>query len=203
VCKSAPLFSTRNALLALSAVALFLSFPASAQVVSTAPAAAAPAPPRKLDPVLRRLSDIATKGNWELYVPVYTYHMPYAYTQTLLDSYNDNPWGLGFGKGLYNEHNNWEGLFAMEFADSHGHPEYEGGYAWLATWHPFANGVRTGAGYTAFITARSDYRRYTPFPGVLPVGSIGWKNVDLQSTFVPGMKNNGNVLFTWVKFTFY
>lgn len=189
--------------MALSAALTFLSFPSFAQVVSTAPAVSPAEQPSRLDPVLRHLKDAATKGGWELYVPVHTYHMPYAYTQKLLDSYNDNPWGGGLGRGHYNEHGNWEGIFAMEFADSHGKPEYQGGYAWLATWHPFENNVRTGAGYTAFITARSDYWGYRPFPGVLPVASIGWKRVDLQSTFVPGLKNNGNVLFTWLKFSFY
>jgi len=199
-----PLSSSRNAVLAVVAALTFLSFPSSAQVVSTAPASVTPpAPSSRLDPVLRRLKDIAVKGGWELYVPVYTYHMPYAYTETLLRSYNDNPYGAGIGRGRYNERGNWEGLYVMEFADSHGKPEYEGGYAWLATWHPWRNDFRTGAGYTAFITARSDYSGYTPFPGVLPVGSIGYKNVDVQSTFVPGFKNNGNVLFTWVKFSFY
>lgn len=203
---STPLSPSRNAVLALSAALTFLSFPSSAQVAaSTAPAAAvAPAAPAKRDPVSKHLGDIITKGGWELYFPIYTYHMPYAYTETLLRSYNDSPWGAGIGRGRYNEAGNWEGLFVMEFADSHAKPEYQGGYAWLKTWHPFKNkDARTGLGYTAFITARSDYWGYRPFPGILPVAGIGWKKVDLQSTFVPGLKNNGNVLFTWLKFSFY
>ncbi len=149
------------------------------------------------------LKNIWAEGGYELYLPVYTFHMPYAYTRSLLRSYNDFPVGGGIGKGRFNESGNWEGVFAMEFADSHGRPEYEGGYAWIATWHPFDNGFRAGAGYTAFITARSDIRRYTPFPGVLPLGSIGYRNLDPQCTFVPGGRNDGNVLFTWVKFAFY
>lgn len=186
---STPLSPSRNAVLALSAALTFLSFPAFAQ--------------SKLDPVREHLGGIVAKGGWELYFPIYTYHMPYAYTESLLRSYNDSPWGAGLGRGRFNEHGNWEGLFAMEFADSHAKPEYQGGYAWMAMWHPWKNDVRTGVGYTAFITARSDYWGYRPFPGILPVAGIGWKHVDLQSTFVPGLKNNGNVLFTWLKFSFY
>jgi Antimicrobial peptide resistance and lipid A acylation protein PagP len=202
VSKRAPLFSTRNAIAALIGALAFLSSPSSAQVVSTAAAVAPPAAPAR-GAVWKHLGDIVGKGGYELYLPVYTYHMPYAYTEKLLRSYNDNPYGAGLGKGRYNERGNWEGLYVMEFADSHGKPEYEGGYAWLATWHPFDNRFRSGAGYTAFITARSDYSGYMPFPGVLPVGSVGYLNADLQCTFVPGMKNNGNVLFTWLKLSFY
>ena len=143
------------------------------------------------------------QGGYELYVPFYTYHMPYAYTPALLRSYNDFPYGLGFGKGRYNKNGNWEGMFAMEFADSHSKPEYESGYAWIATWHPFSNKFRMGAGAAGFITARSDIDHYMPFPGVLPLGSIGYLNLDIQTTFMPGGKNDGNVLFSWVKLSFY
>ena len=151
----------------------------------------------------KHLQDIWELGGYELYAPVYTYHMPYAYTQELLRSYNDFPVGGGLGKGRYNERGNYEGLFALEFADSHSKPEYEGGYAWIATWHPFASDFRAGAGMIGFITARSDIRRYTPFPGVLPIASMGWWKLDVQATFIPGGKNNGNVLFSWVKLSFY
>ena len=87
---------------------------------------------------------------------------------------------------------------------------------WVTTpWHPIPNTFvalavdartrkpRIGAGYGAFITARSDIGRYAPFPGVLPLGSIGYRNLDIQATFVPGGKHDGNVLFTWVKLSFY
>ena len=129
--------------------------------------------------------------------------MPYAYTPALLRSYNDFPYGLGIGKGRYNKSGNWEGMFVLEFADSHSKPEYEGGYAWIATWHPFANNFRAGAGVAGFITARSDIYHYMPFPGGLPLGSIGYKNLDIQTTFMPGGKNDGNVLFSWIKLSFY
>lgn len=145
----------------------------------------------------------ARDGGWDVYVPFYTYHMPYAYTPALLRSYNDYPAGGGIGRGRYNESGNWEGLVAMEFADSHSKPEYLGAYAWLATWRPFSENSRVGAGLTGFITARSDIGHYTPIPGVLPVGSIGYRFLDIQASFLPGGKNDGNVLFCWAKFSFY
>lgn len=192
-------FSTRIVPPALlAALAIFVASP------SLGAAAAAASPPgTSYGSAWRHAGDILSKGGYELYVPVFTYHMPYAYTPALLRPYNDFPAGVGFGKGRYNERGNWEGLYVMEFADSHGKPEYEGGYAWLATWHPFANRFRAGAGVTGFITARSDYGGYTPFPEVLPLGSIGFLNLDVQCIFVPGFRNNGNVLFSWLKLSFY
>ena len=175
--------------------------PAPPAISSGTPAASPPA--ASYGSAWKHVGDIWGKGGYELYLPVYTYHMPYAYTRTLLRSYNDFPYGAGLGKGRFNERGNWEGLFVMAFADSHDRAEYEGGYAWIAMWNPFDNRFRAGAGFTGFITARSDYNRYMPFPGVLPLGSIGFLNADLQCTFVPGLKNNGNVLFTWLKLSFY
>jgi palmitoyl transferase len=151
----------------------------------------------------RHVKDTARLGGPELYVPFYTYHMPYAYTAALLRSYNDFPAGAGVGLGRYNANGNWEGMFAMDFSDSHRKPEYVGGYGWIPTWRPYGENFRVGAGLTAFITARSDIGRYTPFPGILPIGSVGYGIFDVQTTFVPGGKNDGNVLFCWLKLSFH
>jgi hypothetical protein len=146
----------------------------------------------------------ATSGpSLELYVPFETYHMPYAYSSALRRTYNDFPAGGGLGLGRYSANGTWRGAFALQFSDSHRKPQYNGGLAWIPTWHPFSDKLRLGAGLTALIIARSDIRRYTPFPVVLPLGSIGLWNVDVQSTFIPGFKGDGNVLFSWVKLSFY
>jgi palmitoyl transferase len=143
------------------------------------------------------------KGGYDLYVPFWTYHMPYAYTPALLRSYNDFPAGGGIGKGRYNSSGNWEGMVAMEFADSHGRPQYQAVFLWIPTWRPLFDGFKIGAGLAGGIVARSDINRYTPFPGGLPVASIGYRDFDVQATFVPGFKDDGNVLFCWAKFSFY
>jgi palmitoyl transferase len=59
-----------------------------------------------------------------------------------------------------------------------------------------------GAGATVFMMSRQDIFNYIPFPGLLPVGSLGYKNLSLQTSFVPGGDGFGNVLFTWAKWTF-
>jgi palmitoyl transferase len=147
--------------------------------------------------------EIMDKGDWVGYLPLYTHHMPYAYSQDKLDQYTNIPLGLGIGKGFYNNRNNWEGIYAMSFRDSHGVYQYMAGYGWIPTWSLSANGNwKVGTGATVFLMSRKDIFNYIPFPGLLPVGSLSYKNLSLQSSFVPGGDGFGNVLFTWAKWTF-
>ncbi len=147
------------------------------------------------------LERTAKEGDWELYVPLYTYHMRYAYTAEKISSYNENPWGLGLGRGRIDEKGNWHGLYAMFFHDSHNKPEYQLGYAFKTFW-PIAENLKAGLGYTAFLGARSDINNYIPFLGVLPVASLEYGKVSLDATYVPGGQGNGNVMFIWSKIRF-
>jgi palmitoyl transferase len=148
------------------------------------------------------LESIWDKGSNELYVPLYTYHMPYAYSQEKIDQYTEYPMGIGFGRGLINESGNWEGIYGMTFKDSHGIYQYMVGYGWIPMWDIGKNSDwKYGVGVTAFIMSRQDIMNYIPFPGVLPVASISYKNISLQAAYVPGGQNVGNVLFSWAKIT--
>ena len=90
----------------------------------------------------------------------------------------------------------------MEFADSHGKPQYQAGYGWIATWRPIDEKFRVGAGVTAFLFMRSDIGNYAPIPGILPVVSTGYGPFDVQMAYIPGGQGNGNVLFWWAKYSF-
>jgi palmitoyl transferase len=57
-----------------------------------------------------------------------------------------------------------------------------------------------GVGATVFIMSRQDIMNYIPFPGVLPIASISYKDLSIQTAYVPGGQNVGNVLFTWAKY---
>lgn len=89
----------------------------------------------------------------------------------------------------------------MAFHESHNKPEYIAGYA-----HQWLLGKPTelhaGAGYTVFLTSRTDILRYTPIPGILPIASVGYGKASLNTTFVPGTQGNGNIFFIWSKFDF-
>jgi palmitoyl transferase len=59
------------------------------------------------------------------------------------------------------------------------------------------SGVELGLGYTAMLISRQDYFGGFPFPIVLPVGSIGTRDIKLRASYVPRLsqeKGNGDVL---------
>ena len=51
------------------------------------------------------------------------------------------------------------------------------------------NGWHFDIGYFAFLMARKDINDYKPFPGVLPVASIGTNDVSLNMTYVPDVND--------------
>ena len=93
---------------------------------------------------------------YELYVPAVTWHNRAFYDRAKIDSFNERPWGLGFGRYRYDADGDWHALYAMAFLDSHKDVEPFVGYAYQKTWRPL-DGWRLGAGFTAGVTARSDY----------------------------------------------
>jgi palmitoyl transferase len=146
------------------------------------------------------LKETWNEGTAEVYVPLFTWHLPWAYTQQQIDEYNSFPLGLGVGRGRYTEDWDWHGFYAMGFQDSHSKPQYQVGYGYKTFW-PVSADLKAGIGYTVFIGARSNWHNYTPFPAVLPIISLEYaKTVSLDAAYVPGGNGNGNVLFIWTKF---
>ena len=150
----------------------------------------------------QHLSDIWTKGDVELYVPFWSYHLPFAYSAEKRASYTEYPAGGGLGKGWYNASGNWEGVYVMGFQDSHAQPMYMAGYGWVPTWNPINEQSRIGVGATVFLFMRSDINGYAPTPGILPMATVGYGPVDVQVAYIPGGEGNGNVLFWWAKYSF-
>ena len=150
-------------------------------------------------PMLERARDGVTniwnEGTNDFYLPLRTHHLRFAYDRNKIDGYQEQPLGIGFGRSLYEE-GLWRGLYVLAFQDSHFKPSYMAGYAHQWLWKP-AQDFRVGGGLTAFVMARSDIGHYTPFPGLLPTASIGYKNVSIETTYVPGTRGAGNILFFW------
>jgi palmitoyl transferase len=167
----------------------------------TASATAPSSEPGWLDTAWQHATETWETGETELYVPFLTYHMRWAYRDDLIDTYNEFPAGIGLGKARYNDSGNWESIYAMGFLDSKSKPSFMAGYAWAPTWD-LGNDFKAGVGVTGFLMSRSDYWNGIPFPGVLPIASISYKQLSVQAAYVPGGRNNGNVLFMWGKWTF-
>ncbi len=154
-----------------------------------------------LDRTENRLTDIYRTGNTEFYLPLHTHHLRAAYSREKIDSFQENPIGIGIGRGLYDGDGDWYGIYAMGFQDSHFTPLWMTGYGYQTFWHP-GEKWKLGLGYTAFLMARSETGHYTPFPGILPVASVGYRKLSVETSLIPGGKGYGNIFFFWGKYEF-
>lgn len=141
------------------------------------------------------------EGDYDLYVPIITWHNRLFYDDEHIERYNEEPWGIGLGRSFWNG-NEWHGVYAMAFKDSNSHPETMIGYAYQYNWNIDNEGdFKVGVGYTLGVTQREEYY-YIPVPLPLPIAGMSYKNLSLQAAYVPGVKNDGNVLFAWLRYTF-
>ena len=118
-----------------------------------------------LDRACKTVKDTWGQGENSIYVPLHAYHLRSAYDKEKIDSFNENTYGIGYGRTRYDEKKNQDEVYAMAFHESHSKPEYIVGYA-----HQWILGAPTelhaGLGYTAFLTTRTDVMHYTPIPGI-------------------------------------
>ena len=175
----------------------WLGVMSSAAVLSASPAAAEE--PGWFQGVRSKLTDIWQTGSSDILVPLHTHHLRSAYDSSKIDSYQENPYGLGYGRSKLDGDGDLQGVYAMTFQDSDHKPSYMAGYMFQKFWRPAAD-WRVGGGFTAFVMARSDTWHYTPFPAALPFGSIGYKRLAIEATYVPGGNGYGNVIFIWSRF---
>lgn len=139
------------------------------------------------------------EGSNDLYLTGYSYHSRSTYSDKKIDEFQEFAYGGGYGRTWTNEAGNDNSIYGMVFADSHEDPQPVLGYTYQWMWEK--SGFRAGAGLTGGLTARSDYS-WIPFPFILPVASIGTRDVSVMATYVPPNVGNtaGNVLFIFGKF---
>lgn len=140
--------------------------------------------------------------NHDLYIPVHTWHNRLTYDKEKYEEYNEMPWGIGFGKSRYDADRDLHFVYFMAFEDSNHHPQTIFGYAYQKNWY-FGedDSWHYGVGFTASLTQRSEYH-FIPLPLPLPILGIGHNNFSVQAGYVPGGKNNGNVMLTWLRVHF-
>jgi palmitoyl transferase len=139
----------------------------------------------------------------ELYIPLFSWHVPFAWDSDRRRQYNEQAWGAGYGLTRYDTDGDWHGLYLMVFRDSQDEWEPVAGYGYEKIWHPLEQNpdFRLGLGLTAGLTMRDNWN-YVPVPYVLPLGSVGYKKLTFQATFVPGLRNKGNVFLGWLRWQF-
>ncbi len=154
------------------------------------------------DFLYRDISMMLCEHDYDIYVPFYAWHNRLTYDREHLNKYNEEAWGFGLGISHFDNDDNWSGLYAMGFKDSNKYLETYFGYAYQWNWaYGDENQWRAGAGYTLGLTQRHEYS-YIPVPLPLPLIGVGYRNFNLQAAYVPGIKNDGNVLFIFSRFQF-
>ncbi|NMM28994.1 MAG: hypothetical protein HHJ12_17320 [Glaciimonas sp.] len=156
------------------------------------------------DMVLAKTAKIKDEGETSLLLSGYAYHGRNTYTPERIKEFNENTWGLGYGKTLRNPNGDEEYLFGMAISDSHYDPQLMAGYAYQWIW-PIAGKLEVGAGWTALVISRRDIWGGVPFPIALPLASIGTRDAKLMAAYIPRLssnKGNGDVLFVFGRINF-
>jgi len=146
------------------------------------------------------ISSAWTKGTLDLYVPAYTWHNRLMYDRKKVKKYNEYPWGFGLGKSYFDSKGNQHALMAMGFTDSNYHFQPVVAYSHFWYWE-MASDLSFGLGVAAGFSARHEWQ-YIPFPAVLPLAGLQYKNLAVMATYLPDSRNNGNVLFVMLRWHF-
>lgn len=154
-----------------------------------------------VDELKQDVAQTYNEGNWNAMIPLRVWHNRLTYDKEHIKKYNEEPWGLGFGLSRY-EGNDWHGLYAVAFKDSNSYMQTMFGYARLYNKAlDCKENWLLGYGYTLGLTQRHEYS-YIPVPLPLPMAALTYKKVSLNAAYVPGVKNDGNVLFSWLRIDF-
>ncbi|PRC93795.1 hypothetical protein [Solimicrobium silvestre] len=185
---------------------LFLSFACSAyaQTSDTAPAPANTDTTTEQPGWFKKTYDDAVNTTENLYdngrlstiLSGYAHHGRGTYTAERIDELNEKTWGLGMSKELRDSKDNEESLQIVIMADSHYKPQITAGYSyqWMKS---LGGNWEAGIGYTAGLISRTDILQGVPFPGILPLFSIGTRDTKLVASYIPKLSGtgNGDVLF--------
>ena len=151
------------------------------------------------DSFVKDVKTVWNSDSYDMYVPLYAWHNRLAYDDEHIAKYNENAFGFGLGKSIYDEKGNWYGLYAFAFKDSNSKLETVAGFAYQHNWNIGCSGDwKVGVGYTLGMTQREEYY-YIPIPMPLPIVGIEYKGIALQAAYVPGLKNFGNVALFWLR----
>ncbi len=146
-----------------------------------------------------RLVDTYDNGRSGVLIPGYSYHLPFTWSPERRAQLNKNAWGLGLIRTTEDPDGDTHSVYALVFRDSHKHAQWNLGYEYATYWGP-RNGVQPGLGYTAVLVQRPDIFGGAPFPAVLPIASLRYRDATLSATWIPtlnGGLNHGSTVFVF------
>ncbi|MHB8492971.1 MAG: lipid IV(A) palmitoyltransferase PagP [Casimicrobiaceae bacterium] len=146
-----------------------------------------------------RLVDTYDYGRSGVLIPGYSYHLPFTWSPARRAQLNKDAWGLGLIRTTEDPDGDTHSVYALVFRDSHKHAQWNLGYEYATYWGP-RNGVQPGLGYTAVIVQRPDIFGGTPFPALLPIASLRYRDATLSATWIPtlnGGLNHGSTVFVF------
>ena len=102
--------------------------------------------------------------------------------------FNEENWGAGLHYDFTTEESNWVPFVtASGFKDSNGNPSYYAGGGTMRRFHfgEPEGSLHLGLGVVAFLMVRKDFENDDPFPGILPVATIGNDRFAVNMTYIP------------------
>jgi palmitoyl transferase len=145
----------------------------------------------------RRVVDTYEQGDTGVLVSGYAWHLPWTWTAEKRDSLNPRAWGGGIVRTVEDPDGGTHSVFALAFKDSHHHVQFNVGYEHSTYWGS-RDFVQPGLGYTLMVVQRPDVLGGVPFPALLPLLSLRYRQATLMTTYIPtvnGGINNGSILY--------
>jgi len=152
----------------------------------------------------RRLVDTYEDGTTGMLVSGYSWHVPATWTPERRAELNANAWGGGIVRVAEEPDGDSHSVFVLVFKDSHSHAQWNVGYEYSKYWGP-RTGLQPGLGYTVMIVQRPDLAGGYPFPAVLPLASLRYRDATLFTTYIPTLNggiNHGSTLFVFGRIVF-
>jgi palmitoyl transferase len=152
----------------------------------------------------RRVADTYDRGENDLLISGYSYHLPSTYTPEKRAELNSNAWGGGWARTVEDPDGDTHSVGLFAFLDSHKNVQWNLGYTYSTYWGP-REGLQAGLGYFVGIVQRPDIAGGVPFPAALPLATLRYGQATLFSTFIPtlnGGVNHGSTLFVYGSYVF-
>ena len=150
-----------------------------------------------LSPACQRIVNTYEQGRTGILLSGYAWHLPSTWSSERRAELNANAWGGGLVRTTEDEKGDSRSVFLLAFLDSHENIQWNLGFEHSTYWGSRA-GLQAGLGYTLMIVQRPDIADGVPFPAILPLASLRYRDGTFFMTYIPSLGggiNHGSTLF--------